>query len=256
MGNSTGSSDSQSNHICKTVEANSLAVGWQRRDASGMRALQGQFAPFTCNPMDISSISGKIFDGIKFIRLSAWKECIKTTVLAGGISCAGMIFRRFELKKDRHAVLEFWFRGAPLSEGGAKTFSKLLQNLGELSDSELERASEVWRTSLGERVLGGIQLAPSSMAQSAYRIDAAEVGELNGRRMLALWWKQTAHDRKFLSMFIDAQDGPGKIVHEIHFSAPAKDMHRYASDIVDTLRSFQWSRELPPPILSSSKRSA
>lgn len=206
--------------------------------------------PINIPTPDSSSVSGDIFDGIKFIRLSQWKECGRSTVLAGGVSCAGQIFRRFELKSDSNVVLEFWFRGAPLSAQSADNFAELLLDLGDVTENELESVEEVWAGSVGAYLLTG---APNTQEKPLH-IDAAEVGELNGRRILALWWRHSAIDRKFLSMFIDAEDGPGRLVQEIHFSAPAKDMQRHSTCIVDTLRSFQWSRALPPPVVASNAR--
>lgn len=197
---------------------------------------------------DISQMSGDIFDGIKFIRLSQWKECGRSTVLAGGVSCAGQIFRRFELKNDSNVVLEFWYRGAPLSDVSAQNFSELLLDLGDVTASELTSVEEVWQGSIGAYLLTGAM----NTEEKPLHIDAAEVGELNGRRILALWWRHSWIDRKFLSMFMDAEDGPGRDVHEIHFSAPARDMQRHSVSIVDTLRSFQWSRAMPPPIVAST----
>jgi len=109
---------------------------------------------------DISSMSGSIFDGIKFIRLSQWKECGRSTVLAGGVSCAGQIFRRFELKVDSNVVLEFWFRGAPMSNASASNFSELLLDLGDVTEEELGSVEEVWRGSIGA-YLRRVQPIPS-----------------------------------------------------------------------------------------------
>jgi len=203
------------------------------------------------NATHISQASGQIFEGIKFIRLSEWKECGRSTALAGGTSCAGQIFRRYELKKDTKVVLEFWFRGNPLSDGSAQAFSELLKEPTDLDDEDLESVSEVWRGSVEGRMLGGVQHTRSN-AQLVYEIDGAEIGDLQGRRMLAIWWKHCLLDRKFLSIFMDAEDGPGYFIHEVHFSAPTDVMHRQAATIVETLRSFQWSKALPPPLVPSS----
>jgi hypothetical protein len=209
---------------------------------------------FDCS--DVTRVSGQIFDEIKFIRLSQWQECTRSTILAGGISCAGQIFRRFELKNDSKVVLEFWFRGTPLSKETAEAFSEMLTEVRELDDSDLDEVEEVWRASVGGRMLGGVQFSKAKQTQMPYTIAAAEIGELHGRRMLAIWWEHNLFDRKFLSIFTDPEDGPGRLVHEVHFSAPTEDMHRHAGTIVDTLRSFQWSRALPPPIVSQPKLSA
>lgn len=214
---------------------------------------------FKYDGSDVTRISGQIFAEIKFIRLSQWKECSRSTILAGGISCAGQIFRRFELKNDSRVLLEFWFRGTPLSKKCAEDFSALLSDVRELDEGELEEVAEVWRASVGERIFGGVQFAKQIMIHPeapTYKIVASEVGELHGRRMLAIWWEHNLFDRKFLSIFTDAEDGPGLLVHEVHFSAPTDDMYKHATTIVDTLRSFQWTRELPPPMISQSKLSA
>lgn len=211
---------------------------------------------FKIDVSDVTRLSGQIFDEIKFIRLNKWQECTRSTVLAGGISCAGQIFRRFELKTDSSVTLEFWFRGTSLSAESSAKFSKLLTELKALDERELEELQEVWHPSVGGRILGGVQFAKAKPCESSYTIAAAEVGELHGRRMLAIWWEHNLFDRKFLSIFTDAEDGPGRLVHEVHFSAPTEDMPMHAKTIVDTLRSFQWTRELPPPMDMQPKLSA
>jgi hypothetical protein len=227
--------------------AKSPCIGSLEKDEYHMKGIAGVRTMTFANPDDISSVSGQIFEGIRFIRLSQWKECGRSTVLAGGVSCAGQIFRRFELKNDSNVVLEFWFRGVPLEDASANTFAELLADLGDVTEAELESVADVWQVSVGAYLLSGT----ATPAQKPLEIDAAEVGELNGRRILAIWWRHSTVDRKYLSMFMDAEDGPGKLIHEIHFSAPAKEMQRHSELIVETLRSFQWTRALPPPIVSS-----
>jgi hypothetical protein len=211
---------------------------------------------FKVDVSDVTRLSGQIFGEIKFIRLNKWQECSRSTILAGGISCAGQIFRRFELKTDRSVTLEFWFRGNPLSAETSIKFSQLQKELKELTEQELDDISEVWHASVGGRMLGGVQFAKPNHCETPYTIAAAEVGELHGRRMLAIWWEHNLFDRKFLSIFMDPEDGPGRLVHEVHFSAPNEDMPVHARTIVETLRSFQWARELPPPIAIQPKLSA
>ena len=211
---------------------------------------------FKIDATDVTRLSGQIFEEIKFIRLNKWQECTRSTILAGGISCAGQIFRRFELKTDPSVTLEFWFRGNPLPTEASIKFSNLLTELKELDERDLEELQEVWLASVGGRMLGGVQFAKAKQCETSYTIAAAEVGELHGRRMLAIWWEHNLFQRKFLSIFTDSEDGPGRLVHEVHFSAPTEDMPFYANTIVETLRSFQWTRELPPPIAIQPKLSA
>ncbi len=235
--------------ICGTSQHPGISSGKQ------MHARSSKLS-FKVDTSDVTRLSGQIFDEIKFIRLNKWQECTRSTILAGGISCAGQIFRRFELKTDSSVTLEFWFRGNPVSMETAAKFSSLLTELKELSEPDLDEIREIWYASVGGRMLGGVQFARAKCCETSYTIAAAEVGELHGRRMLALWWEHNLFDRKFLSIFTDSEDGPGRLVHEVHFSAPTDDMPFHAQTIVETLRSFQWTRELPPPIAMQPKLSA
>ncbi len=201
---------------------------------------------------DIARLSSQIFDEIRFIRLNGWRECARSAVLAGGTSCAGQIFRRFELKKERQMALEFWYRGVPISDTCSQAFEEALLNLGELDESTLETLSEVWKGSVGERVLNDV---PLSSMEPTHDLEAARIGSLAGRHVLAMWWKHLIVDRKFLSIYI-LSDDDARTVNEVHFSAPVKVMERHAAAIVETLRSFQWSRATPPPVVASSRMSA
>lgn len=204
---------------------------------------------------DIARLSGEIFDEIRFIRLNGWRECARSAVLAGGTSCAGQIFRRFELKNERDMVLEFWYRGVPISETCSQVFEEALKTLGEIEESTLESLSEVWKGSLGDRVLNGAPFCPLSSTDQTHELEAARIGSLAGRHVLAMWWNHYIVDRKFLSIYI-LSDDHSRTVNEVHFSAPVRVMDRHAPAIIETLRSFQWSRATPPPVLTSSRMSA
>ncbi|HMP54081.1 MAG TPA: hypothetical protein PKD05_21225, partial [Candidatus Melainabacteria bacterium] len=47
---------------------------------------------------DTSKKSGGILDSVNFVRLSAFEECRKSTVLSGEVSCCNQVFRRFRLR--------------------------------------------------------------------------------------------------------------------------------------------------------------
>ncbi len=204
---------------------------------------------------EIARLSSQIFEEIRFIRLNGWRECGRSAVLGGGNSCAGQIFRRFELKKDSQMVLEFWYRGAPISEASSLAFQDALLTLGELEESKMESLSEVWKGSVGERVLNGAPFCPIGSMEQTHDLESARIGALAGRPVLAMWWQHLIFDRKFLSLYI-LSDTDSRTVYEVHFSAPTRVVERHASSIIETLRSFQWSRATPPPVVSSSRRSA
>lgn len=202
---------------------------------------------------DSTRQSGEIFSDVKFIRLSHWRECQRSTSLGGGLACAGQIYRRFELKQNSKVFLEFWYRGFPLKEQLGESFVRLLKEQGQIELWSLVNVAEVlgW---VGERLLNEFKREPEEAAEPLIIIDDAEIGEINQRRVLAVWWRDLQAERKYLSLFLDVE-GNGITVHEVHFSAPEAEIQKHSEIIVETLRSFQWNRECPPPV-GSCKRSA
>ncbi len=203
----------------------------------------------TVSLFDASKDSGDIFDDILFIRLAQWRECSKATTLSGLDSCANRIFRRFELSKNPDVLLDFWYRGFPVENESRENFAELMKlSTGALDHSQLISVAEV----LG---VAGEGLFPcSNVSRIDVRIDAAEIGCIQGHKVLAVWWSWLDCDqgRKFLSIYTDSY-ADGKI-HEIHFSAPEAEMEDYADVITETLRSFQWRDVAPPPTVMQEAR--
>ena len=196
---------------------------------------------------DASKYSGDIFDDILFIRLSPWRECNRSTALPGLESCAQRIFRRFSFYSDPDVNLDFWYRGFPVEEKTAENFATLLESNRQLSIHDLMPVVEV----LG--VAGEGLYKSGSNRNIEIVIDDAEIGRIQGNKVLAVWWHwlDGGASRKFLSIFTDTnRDGN---VHEIHFSAPESKMADFASIITDTIRSFQWRNGCTPPPLSSGQ---
>lgn len=183
-----------------------------------------------------------IFPEMRFIRLSdKWAEGGRDPGLWGGAAADNCIFRQFKLKWAPQVTLEFWFRGRPLSATGGQALCSALSVSQVLDPAQL--------LSLGE-VLGPISEAlDRSMYNPRYEIEAAQVGPLHGRNVLQLKWGDSKSKRKVMSVYVDA-NGDGRIVHEIHFSAPEESFSEHEPLVVETLRSLQWAGFAPPPLSS------
>lgn len=182
-------------------------------------------------------INQPVFAELEFMRLAnIWERCRRTTSLIGA-ACADKIFQRFEMVGAPLAWLDFAYRGFAMTDRGARTFQHTLLRHHEVSDIELKQLVEV----LGP-CLGGY--GPQGFNQE---IDYAEVGAVNGRMVLAVFWTHKKSGRKVISVFIDA-DGDGRVVHEMHFSATPELYAAHSQVFNDTMRSCQWRTAAPPMV--------
>ncbi|MGD9683883.1 MAG: hypothetical protein AB7W16_22170 [Candidatus Obscuribacterales bacterium] len=197
---------------------------------------------FPSGNSDASRRSGEILGSIKFLRLSGWEECRRSTALSGDVSCCGQIFKRFRLRADLDVTLDFWHRGFKVDSGTASAFRRLLCHSGvkrTLDKTELKGVSDI---------LGPVSGAFVEVESEATVIlQSAEVRELNHRGVLIVFWTDTVGERSFVSVFVDA-DSDGTRIDEIHFSAPVTSIEDCAEAIADTLDSIQWNVAIPPPV--------
>ncbi|MCA9804459.1 MAG: hypothetical protein KC777_20960 [Cyanobacteria bacterium HKST-UBA02] len=197
---------------------------------------------FSSGNSDASRRSGEILGSIKFLRLSGWEECRRSTALSGDVSCCGQIFKRFRLRADLDVTLDFWHRGFKVDSGTASAFRRLLSHAGvkkALDRAELRGVSDI----LGP--VSGAFAAEESVATVI--LQSAEVRELNHRSVLIVFWTDTVGERSFVSVFVDAESD-GTRIDEIHFSAPVASIEDCAEAIADTLDSIQWNVAIPPPV--------
>lgn len=182
-----------------------------------------------------------IFPEIKFLRVSpTWQESSKTSSLSGADSCAGQIFRRYELKLKNSVMMDFWFRGHALSQPSTAKFRELLATWGCLTGKQLLPHIEM----LG---IAGDSFRRDGEKAFVAQIQSAEVGAIHGKMVLALRWHDVRLRRKFLSIYFAEGKEPA-MVHEIHFSAPQDEFDKYDHVYSETLRSIQWNGEAPPPM--------
>ncbi|HZT35054.1 MAG TPA: hypothetical protein VFA15_03970, partial [Nitrososphaera sp.] len=134
---------------------------------------------------DVSRLSGEIFEDIKFIRLAAWRECRRSTVLDGDTACGGQIYRRFKLKANRDVIMEFWSSGTPIDSLTSRRLDDLLLQDGKVKLQSLVGVADGLGL-LEQRIAQAV--APDSdrlRFDAPVCLDDAEIGEVHGRRMLA-----------------------------------------------------------------------
>ncbi len=180
------------------------------------------------------------FDDLVFLRLSAWEESRKMASLPGLTLCGDRIFARFEYAAAESITLDFWYRGEPVSQELASRFLTVLSKVGPVNTEEL---------------LPSLQVILGSISKPSNIVERAEVGPIKGRNTLAIWWFDSSSRHHYLSVFLDCyQDG--KIIRELHFSAPQNQMEKFDRATNETLKTLQWQQFPPPPIFESSNRSA
>lgn len=181
------------------------------------------------------------FKEIAFLRLSdAWMETQQDAGRWGGRSLDGKVFHQFQLKHAPLVRLDFWFRGRKLHPIAALSFHLTLSYAHTLKDMELE----LIREALG---VVGTGVPSRRQSENVAHIHFAEVGNLNGRFVLAVRWDHLKLKRQYISVFIDA-DGGGAVVHEIHFSAPPEKFAETEPHLAGLLRSIQWAEVSLPPL--------
>lgn len=197
----------------------------------------------------LKSEARDIFPEIKFLRINpTWQESSRASSLSGGDSCAGQIFKRFELKLKTSVIMDFWYRGHSLSESSQAKSRELLST---------------WGSFTGKQLLSHIEML--GIAADSFRRDgekafvaqilSAEVGSIHGKMVLALRWHDLRLRRKFLSIYFSAPQLQSQAsgVHEIHFSAPQDEFDKHDQVYAETLRSIQWNQAAPPPMFASSQ---
>lgn len=178
---------------------------------------------------DPFTMSSNIFDEVRFMRLGNWHRSDRHTSLLGGAAFDGHIFRRFTLQSSRSVILDFLCRGIMIGRNTAEAFEQILSTPHVLDADELKLIAEVLR----EQNSAGTD------------IEHAEVGEVNGRLILAVRW--TAKDGKFklISLYFVSHFNL-RVVREIHFSAPVEVFSTCQSALSEVIRSIQWRFEVPP----------
>ena len=167
------------------------------------------------------------FFEIQFARLILWEECQKHVKLMGNAANGGQIFQRYRLPFITGVTMDFCCRGTKLKPQSAIAFIQVLARPHVLDLNELLSMREV----ISEHWLDPLQ--------KGNRIDHAEVGNLNGKLVLAVEWSDSRRDRKWISVFLDAY-GDGKTVKEIHFSSPSSSFTLSKKYFSEVLRSLQW----------------
>jgi hypothetical protein len=113
-----------------------------------------------------------------------------------------------------------------------------------LKDVELEMIREA----LG---IVGAGVPSRRQVEKIAHIHLAEVGNLNGKLVLAVRWDNLKSKRQFISLFIDAE-GDGATVHEIHFSAPPEKFDQTKAHLTELFRSIQWAQVSLPPMAAAA----
>ncbi len=185
-------------------------------------------------------IARNVFPEIKFLRVNpTWQESLRTSSLSGNDSCAGQIFKRFELKLKSSVMMDFWHRGRSLSEPATVKFRDLLSTWGCLTGKQLLCHIEL------------LGIAADSFRRDGEKtfvaqIQSAEVGAIHGKMVLAVRWHDSRLRRRFLSIYFTGKDISS--VNEIHFSAPQDEFDKFDHVYSETLRSIQWNASVPPPM--------
>lgn len=186
-----------------------------------------------------------IFSELAFIRLcDRWTQTHRDPGPWAGNGLDGRIFREFQLQDSPAVNMVFWFRGRRISSIAAIAFKITTGYAHRVNHMELDLLREV----LGIVGAGvGVQRMPASITQ----IQWSEVGNLNGKMVLAIRWTNLKLRRQAVSLFIDAE-GDGSIVHEIHFSAPQERFAEHESTVNELFRSIQWAQSASPPVGSAA----
>jgi len=175
------------------------------------------------------------FPELSFIRLSdGWQE-IRESLLLGDPSFDPRILRQYQLSWAPQVMLDFWYRGAAVSDRSAQSFSGLLKRPGSLAHAQLSTLAEV---------LGVIW-----QSADVNQIEAAEIMVLQARPVMTVCWINSRVKRRYLSVFVDAL-GDGRVIREIHFSAPFESFTEHLTAAFQCLDSIQWDVVVPPPMSS------
>ncbi|HEY9870619.1 MAG TPA: hypothetical protein V6D08_15745 [Candidatus Obscuribacterales bacterium] len=200
-----------------------------------------QAAKYTAAPAGKVQQLFPIFQELAFMRLSdSWMPSKRDAGLMGGNAFDGKVFRQFQLKYVPSVTLDFWFRGRRLHPIAALSFQLTLKYVHALKEMELE----IIREALG---IVGTGVPSRRQVEKIAHIHLAEVGNLNGKLVLAVRWDNLKTKRQFISLFIDAE-GDGATVHEVHFSAPPEQFAETKAHLTELLRSIQWAEVSPPPL--------
>jgi hypothetical protein len=184
-------------------------------------------------------IDKAVMPEIEFMRLSkSWHENVKGATFCGAPALG--IYQSLRSKSDSQTYIDFSYRGTPVYEAAAQAFSRMLREPHSLSKEEMAEIAEVLGQTLTARKNG----------EFVNQIDSASVGAVNGRLVLAVFWRQLRYHRRLISIYINA-DGEGSSVREIHFSTPAELYDVSHKTFFETMRSVQWaSAAVPPPVWS------
>lgn len=132
---------------------------------------------------------------------------------------------RFVCPTSDNTQLLFRFRGHPVDPDSGRQFIKLLQaNQKMLLPSEMQSI---------QTIINDINI------DSDFRILAARLESINGRKVVTLqgrWW-ESAMDA--LSIYIAADD-EGSYIQEIHYLAPKDEFASHMPVIKRALASIQW----------------
>jgi hypothetical protein len=180
-----------------------------------------------------------VFPEIEFMRLStSWQESSKDASFCGSAAFGGRMYKRYHSKVHKETYMDFSYRGGVVSEQAAQAFSQLLSEPHAVSGPQLVKLSEV---------LGQTVSARNIYGEFVNDINSADVGAINGRNVLVIHWRHVKHNRRVISIYIDAFHN-GMTVREIHFSTPADNYDFTHKSFYETVRSAQWACAVPPPV--------
>lgn len=176
------------------------------------------------------------FPELGFMRLGdGWQEMKGEALLLGDSSIDTRILRQYRLSWAPWVMLDFWYRGMPVSVTSGQHFLDVLRQAKCLTHDELLPLAEV---------LGVIW---DQSKQSGNVVKSAEVQEVSGKRVLVINWHNATSKRAYLSMLFEVR-GDGRMIREMHFSAPQTCFHEHLSHVQQCWLSIQWNQLVPPPL--------
>lgn len=169
-----------------------------------------------------------LLEEIGFIRLTGWQKSDRHTTLTGSAAFGGDIFQRFNLSSMKAVTLDFVSRGKPMCPKTALAFTQVMSKPHVLSIPELKSINEVLRE---QSIKSG-------------RIELAQVGELNGKKVLIVCWTTANCQFRLQSLYYSANE-EHNVVREIHFAAPSNGFQRFQPALFEVMRSIQWQYKVP-----------
>lgn len=156
-------------------------------------------------------------------RMSIPKGWHENAPLAGATPDSSV--RSLHPSGSNAATMNFYYRGIPLNENTAASFSETLAKPPHaLSSTEWKAIAPL----LGDKCQA-----------DAFRTLSARTQDINNKRVLVVEGRYSESQQDTYHVYVDA-GGAGKVVQEIFYKAPKEEYPRYFREATGAIKSIDW----------------